>query len=275
MSKIKLECDLIGTDSKFAQINSDGTLKCPVNWIIRELSEVPNRYYSVNGIFNTYLAFGETATLPIKTQSRFLTEIRPTITFTVKVFSTEDTTVNVVVYDGVNTPQSFNIVVQENVEITANLQAGGKYVKIYQTSQTAELIIYEGVKTTIKTEEIDFINEFTNYNIQTNLKDDVTIGNTVHQRKLGKTITSFTSEMIISPNQNKQILDVLAFSRINRVLTNVIINDENNADNILANMPQESGDIKYYYKNHISSQKSGLYENLSISYQHDPINGVY
>lgn len=277
MSKIYLECLVKQADPKLASLNLNNTLKCPINWVISELSELTNRYsqdITENNEWNTFLRYQESIKIPIKTQSQFKGTKKPSTRIKVKINSV-NSNADIIVRSSALSSETINIPTNIPVWIESELGVNSTYIQVYQLDSDNTFNIYEGVTVSYKTSEIDLINEFVNYNIVTNLKDDITIGNTVHQRKIGKTITSFTNDLIISPTENYELLDVLGFARINRKLTYVWIQDSGTSGETLANLPQDSGFIRYYYINHISSQTTGIYENISISYQHDPANGVY
>lgn len=274
MSSVYLECELKGANVELAQLNSDGTLKCPYLWELRELSEVSNRYSQENGEWNTFLDFGETATIPFKTPQKYKSGILPTLKIKVKITST-DSTGTIVFNDGFNDSQT--VVINTNIEtwVEFDVLPNAKYLKIYQTAVDNTLQVYEGGTFKITTSEIDVINEFAKYNIKTNLVTSVTVGNTIDQRKTGVTITKFTNDTIMSQSEKDELGDVLDFARINKNLVIVYIDDNGNAGETLANLPQNGGYQPYYYVTHNTKQKTGIYENVSITYQLDPLNGVY
>lgn len=266
MSNMKIECIVVGADPELASINLNNTLKKPVNWVLNETSELTNRYSKDEDEWNTIIRTSESVKIPIKTTDN-KSDLKPIFKCKIQLISENES--GLISVNGTTYLAIANQAAIFEIELEPNIDA----IEIASVNDTIQ--VYEGSTVTYTTNEIDIINEFVKYSITNNLKDDVTIGNTVTQRKLGKTITSFSNDIIISPEENNEILDVLAFSRLNRVLTLVWIEDNEAAGNTLANMPQDSGYIKYYYIGYSSSQKTGIYENVTISYQHDPTNGVY
>lgn len=270
MSSLYVECRVEGADPELAQTNLDGTLKGPVYWDINQTGDL-NRYLKdSNDEYYCVFRYQESVKIPIKVGSY---NMNPKYNFRVLITSPNPLG-TLYIRTSSNNIQSFVIDTNVIVDLSALLEEGS-YIQIYQLTSTDSFQIYQDSYVSFESTPISIINEFEDYSIKPNLKDDITLGNTVFQRKTAKTIVEFKNSAIIKPAENRSIIEVLEFARLNKKLVLVWINDTENGGDTLSNMPQDGGYQKYYQTSYTSSQKTGIYENIEISYQNDPINGIY
>jgi hypothetical protein len=271
MSSIYFECIKENAQPEVAQMNSDKTLKCPATWILKEYGELSNRYYNLGTGYFTQLRHLETVSIPIETKT-FKGDKKPVLNYKVSI-SSVNVTSSFYVYFGTSNPIEITIPANQETSGSIEFLENSKVVRFYILGDDI-LSVYEDYSIKFNTDEIDAICEFSDFQIDMGLVNSVTIGNTIRQRKVRETNIKYNQPLIIKQSENKQITDVTDFARLNKLKILVYINYSETAGNTIANYPDESGFLDYYYVSHTTTQKTGLYEYISLIVQNNNDNGA-
>ena len=268
MSALYFDVTTSVKNSGLVQTNVDKTPKIPLFWSIIEQSEISDRYTTLFDRKVVIVNYNELLRIPLKSgiyksNTKPLLKISMYATGTVggtQMFSVSFGGVFVEYELPLNTVTEYEIEVPEN---TTNIELFN-IVNNY-------LYVFEDYEVVFKTTPItEFNAEFTSFSIDAKLVNSKTLANQVRQRKIGKTEVQYIFQPIITPEQNAEIDDVRDFARLNKFLMLIYINYSETNESTLANFPQESGYIKYFYVNHSTTQKTGLYEYLNLTIANQP-----
>ena len=269
MSSLYFDVTTQVQNSGLVQTNTDGTDKCPLFWDLSEQSEITDRYNFLFGEKSMILNYGEIVSIPILSGT-YKSDLKPMLTIKFYASGTFGETQDFYVGFGgddfelyeltLNSDETFEIEIPENTDSIEIVNFENNY-----------LYVFEDYEISFTTSEItDFNPEFTNLSIDSKLVNSKTLANKIRQRKTGLTAVRYTFNPTITPYQNKEIDDVRDFARLNKLLMLVYINYSETNGDTLANFPEESGYIKYFYVNHSTTQKTGLYEYLSLTIANQP-----
>lgn len=255
-------------NSGLVQTNGDGTDKCPLFWELEEQATISDRYNSNLGEKSMILGFGETINIPISS-GVYKSNIKPILTINFYASGTTGNTQNFYLrFNGdfvsyellLNIKGVYEIEIPENAEKIEILNVNNNY-----------LHVFEDYKISFKTTPItNFRAEFTEFSIDPKLVNSKVLSNKIRQRKIGKTEVQYTFDPVITSDQNAEIDDIRDFARLNKLLTLVYINYSETNGDTLADFPQESGYIKYFYITHSTTQKTGLYEYINLTVANRP-----
>lgn len=271
MSYLFVNCIKENTDPYLAKMNSDGTLKCPVNWDIKENSEY-NRYKE-DPTFRVIIDYNESISIPFITNT-YKTNIRPTFTFNSTFITSITGEESFRVYFNEDDYETITLELGEIEEHTIIIPENTEYIKFINDT-SYRLGIFEDYSINFSSNTITSPVEFSNFNVEHNIKYSVTLANTIVSRKTGKTKVDYNIPLLLTSQQHNEIQDIMTLARSNQLLTYVYIDYKETAGNTISNYPQESYFEKYYFINYNSTQKSGLYVYVNLGIQNEPNSGIF
>ncbi|MCP4991549.1 MAG: hypothetical protein GY928_37475 [Colwellia sp.] len=271
---LKLNYPLI--DPNWRQTNSNGTPKAPINWLLDDVSEVDR--FKESGSFIPYwytmLFYDESLSIPFKTSEVDKLYIG-TCTFSVYIVSPNPTSSFKIQYNSTQSETFTSVATEQLVNITFDLKSNMDYMKFSILVDGDIFTVFTDLTFNVQSLPVPITTEFANFTIDTKQVSSVTIANTLSTRKTGKTEKAFESELIVSPEQNESMLQVLDITRANKKLTDIYINAVEMAGKTIATNPESSGFEQYYFQRIKSVQKTGVYNYITVSYLNNQNNGVY
>lgn len=269
MSSFKLKLNYPTINYDWYEVNDDGTAKCPAYWTITgddaerylqddddlwyivlsadEAVKIPFKTVSINNITTRNLVFSE------------YSAYAPTAMYIRVWFNETDYVDETLITAGTTTHE-------HTIEIPSNTE----YIKIENIS-TISFNFYVDIDIEIETSENDINTELGNFDIGMNHSISKTIDGTLISTKITPNIVSYANEIILEPEQETEINELVRLAKLNKFLVLILINTYETAGNSIAGIGSGGAENwnTFYYSGHKRTQKTGLYSHIAITYQSD------
>lgn len=119
--------------------------------------------------------------------------------------------------------------------------------------------------------ELEINTELRDVSVNMNLKTSLSVANTINTRKTKQTEVFYANELITTNSGMLEINALLDLARLNRLKVFADINTHERAGDSIAGIGSGGAEnwMRYTYKQHSTSQKTGLYSYINISYFRD------
>lgn len=269
MSTFNLQMQYPPETEEWYETNTNGSAKCPAYWqIVNDQGEYlryQNGHVVLNPTEGVKIPFltGDISCLPTKKIIITATHIGTTgtLNFSFNDFDTNEVTL----LSGENT---YEIPIPSNTE----------YIQAVYSGDVA-VLFYVDINYQFKTDNFKCNTEQNTVSIDLKNKAIKMINGNTHTTSIGERIVKYNDEtIIVTPEQEKQLNQLVDLSSLNRFLTlvNIDINDAAGAN--LAGIGSGGAEniVTYYYLNHSRTQKTGLYSYITLNYELNPnANEVY
>jgi len=276
MSTFNFKLEYPEIDYSWQQVNEDGTPKCPANWVLDDLTEF-FRYFLDDETWILLTNFGEGFTIPITTNDISLNESSKIIfshTTTTSGYSGEYLIKFIWNDVGDHTYKPF-LTIGEYLDMEVDIPSYAEYIKIESPDNAdIQMEFQVAIDFEIKTPSYEINTEQNDVTIKTNNKSSLSLANTILTTSLSKRDVFYKNELTIKNEDEQALNNLIDLARMNKLLVSVNINISDSAGSNLANIPSGGLDnkVKYWYMGHGSSQKTGLYSYINLSYKNNNKN---
>lgn len=276
MSTFQLKIEYPDINYDWYQQNTNGTAQCPANWIFYGDDNI-ERYNEVQNGWILNLFYEESVKIPVKTyEVDFETH---TLTFKHICYNdlTGEKPFQLKIYYNLDDYETIDFDSTGSLEVTVlTIPENTEYVIIEVVTSGVTLDLYVDIEFDFSTSWFDINTELANFSTSNNNKVSATIDNTLIVTSLGKRDISYTNNQTQLPEETKELDSLCDLALLNNFTVVLYVDSVELGGDSLGGMPTAgTGNlIKYYYQNHSSTEKTGLYKYLTIQYKND-VNNNY